>query len=79
MIEDGMRERIRGRLIEDRAGSMLATLKMIRERFGGAEKYMVEKCGLTPEEVQKIRTNLIAEEPAVHGNEKMKESLDRYL
>jgi CRISPR/Cas system type I-B associated protein Csh2 (Cas7 group RAMP superfamily) len=45
---------------------MLATLKMIRETFGGAEGYVIEKCGLTQEEVEKIRKNLIVEEPAVH-------------
>jgi hypothetical protein len=46
---------------------MLATLKMIRGKFGGAEGYVVKKCGLTKEEVEKIRKNLIIEEPALHG------------
>ena len=45
---------------------MLAALEMIRERFGGAEGYVIEKCGLTKEEVEKIRANLIVEEPAIH-------------
>jgi hypothetical protein len=45
---------------------MLASLKMIRERFGGAEDYVIEKCGLTKEEVKRIRKNLIVEKPAVH-------------
>lgn len=45
---------------------MLATLKMIRQRFGSAEQYVIEKCGLTKDEVEKIRKNLIAEEPAVY-------------
>jgi CRISPR/Cas system type I-B associated protein Csh2 (Cas7 group RAMP superfamily) len=45
---------------------MLATLKMIRANFGSAEEYVIEKCGLTKEEVEKIRKNLIVEEPAVH-------------
>ena len=49
-----------------RAVNMLATLKMIRERFGGAEGYMLEKCGLTKVEIEKIRGNLIVEEPAIH-------------
>jgi Tyrosine phosphatase family len=49
-----------------RAANMLATLKMIREKFGSAEQYVIEKCGLTKEEVEKIRRNLIVEEPAVH-------------
>jgi Tyrosine phosphatase family len=45
---------------------MLATLKMIREQFGSAEQYVVEKCGLTKEEVKRIRKNLIVEKPAMH-------------
>lgn len=45
---------------------MLATLKMIREKFGGAEQYITEKCGLTKEDVERIRSNLIVEQPAVH-------------
>jgi len=46
----------------------MATLKIIREKFGGPEGYMIEKCGLTKEEVDKIRTNLIVEAPAIHRN-----------
>lgn len=45
---------------------MLATLKMLREKFGGAEEYMIEKCGLKKEDVERIRSNLIVEKPAVH-------------
>jgi CRISPR/Cas system type I-B associated protein Csh2 (Cas7 group RAMP superfamily) len=52
---------------------MLATLKMLKEKFGGADQYMVEKCGLTKEDVEKIRSNLIAEQPAV--NHKVQYSL----
>ena len=45
---------------------MLATLKMLKERFGGADQYMTEKCGLTKEDLERIRSNLIVEQPAVH-------------
>jgi hypothetical protein len=45
---------------------MLSTLRMMRQKFGGAEAYVIEKCGLTKEEVEKLRNNLIVEEPAVH-------------
>jgi hypothetical protein len=45
---------------------MLATLRLIREKFGGPEEYVIKKCGLTKEEVEKIRKNLIVEKPAVH-------------
>jgi hypothetical protein len=45
---------------------MSATLKLIRQKFGGAEGYIIDKCGLTKEEVEKIKTNLIVEKPAIH-------------
>lgn len=45
---------------------MMSTLRMIREKFGGAETYIIEKCGLTKEEVEKIKANLIVEMPAIH-------------
>lgn len=45
---------------------MLATLKMLREKFGGIEEYMIEKCGLSKEDLEKIRSNLIVEKPALH-------------
>jgi len=52
---------------------MMAFLKVLKEQFGGAETYAIEKCGLTKDEVEKIRGNLIVEEPAVH--EKVQHSL----
>jgi hypothetical protein len=52
---------------------MLATLKIIRESFGGPEVYMIERCGLTKEEVEKIRSNLVIDEPALH--QKVQQSL----
>jgi len=45
---------------------MLATLKMIRETYGSAEGYIIEKCGLTKEEVERICKNMIVEKPAIH-------------
>jgi hypothetical protein len=45
---------------------MLLTLKMIKERFGGAENYMIEKCGLTKAQVEKIRSNLLVEQNPIH-------------
>lgn len=53
-------------LTETRAENMLSTLRMLHEKFGGAEGYVREKCGLTAEEVEKIRKNLIIKSPAVH-------------
>ncbi|CAD6443949.1 38062db6-ce87-42d9-9ac4-7bb3f2de0d0f [Sclerotinia trifoliorum] len=54
-------------LISSKAENMLATLKMLIEKFGGAEGYVIEKCGLTAGEVEKIRKNLIIESPAIHS------------
>ncbi len=45
---------------------MLATLKMIREKYGGVEQYVIDRCGLTKEDVQRIRTNLVVKAPAIH-------------
>ncbi|CAG8976729.1 hypothetical protein HYALB_00012527 [Hymenoscyphus albidus] len=45
-------------MISSKTENMLATLQIIRERFGGPEKYMTDICGLTKEQVEKIRSNL---------------------
>lgn len=45
---------------------MLATLGMIHEKFGGAEQYVIQKCGLTVEDVDRIRANLVVEAAPVH-------------
>lgn len=60
---------------EFRAVNMLSTLRMMREKFGGAEAYVIEKCGLTKEEVEKLKSNLIVERPAVHETGPSKVSL----
>jgi hypothetical protein len=49
----------------DRAVNMLATLKMIREKYGGSEQYVIERCGLTKEDVDRIRSNLMVKTPAI--------------
>jgi len=38
---------------------MLAALACLRETYGSVEKYVTEYCGLTPEEVDQIRKNLV--------------------
>lgn len=40
---------------------MRVTLKVLKEEFGGAENYVIEKCGLTKAEVERIRSNLIVD------------------
>ncbi|KAI4940935.1 hypothetical protein J4E91_011112 [Alternaria rosae] len=49
------------RMVGSRKESMLASLDMLDERFGGAERYMREVCGLGDEELQSLRKNLVVE------------------
>lgn len=44
---------------------MLATLKMIREKYGGPEQYVINRCGLTKDDVDRIRSNLVVKAPAI--------------
>lgn len=46
--------------------NMLYTLEMIREKYGGPEGYMISQCGISKEDVENIRKNMIREAPAVH-------------
>lgn len=45
---------------------MMATLKMVREKFGGPEGYMLDKCGLSAEELSQIKSSLVIEEAPIH-------------
>ena len=45
---------------------MMATLEMIRERYGGAEGYIREQCGLSDEEIAQIRSSLVVTEAPIH-------------
>lgn len=42
---------------------MLAALEMIRDVYGGAEAYVKEKCGLSDEDVRRIRQNIVHTPP----------------
>lgn len=42
---------------------MLATLEMIREVYGGAERYVKDKCGLSDDEIARIRQNMVQTAP----------------
>lgn len=57
-------------MLSARFESMLATLEMIREKFGGTEKYLIDVVGLTKKEIKQIRDNLVVDEPAIHEMEK---------
>lgn len=64
------------RMVSSRRENMQDTLAMIKERWGGVEEFVVKECGLTTEEVGKIRKNLVVEleegEKAVDWEEHMK-------
>ena len=40
---------------------MLATLALLRKEYGSVESFVRDRCGLTQEEVEQIRRNLIME------------------
>ena len=43
---------------------MLAALEMLRQEHGSAEEYVLNHCGLSPEDVEQIRKNLIVDSTA---------------
>lgn len=53
------------RLIEDRAVNMLASLEMIKSKYGGPEGYLKQMCSFTDHDIQKIRTNVTESRKAV--------------
>jgi protein tyrosine/serine phosphatase len=59
-VLEGNREGV-GNMVSSKKENMVAALEMIQKEFGGAEKYMKEKCGLNDDEVDRIRRNLVAE------------------
>lgn len=38
---------------------MLATLEMIREVYGGAEGYVKDKCGLSDDDIARVRQSMV--------------------
>ncbi|KAF9701591.1 hypothetical protein EKO04_000909 [Ascochyta lentis] len=49
------------RMVGARKESMLATLEMVDREFGGSEKYMRTVCGLSDDDLDKLRTVLVVE------------------
>ncbi|KAJ0123614.1 tyrosine phosphatase [Diaporthe amygdali] len=49
------------RMVASRPGSMLGTLALIRREYGGVEKFVRDRCGLSDEEIEGIRRNLVVE------------------
>jgi protein tyrosine/serine phosphatase len=49
------------RMVGARKESMVATLAMIREKYGSVERYVVDQCRVTPAAVDQIRKNLVVD------------------
>ncbi len=50
------------RMVSARPESMLAMLEMVEKKWGGAEGYLKSMCGLTDEEIKKVKMVLIMPE-----------------
>jgi len=46
-------------LISSKYESMIATIELFNEQYGGIEKYCIEKLGLTKDDLEKIKGNLL--------------------
>ncbi|KFX96620.1 hypothetical protein O988_05240 [Pseudogymnoascus sp. VKM F-3808] len=53
-------------MLSARAENMMATLKMIKEKYGGAEGYIRKQCGLSDEEIAQIKSSLVVTEAPIH-------------
>lgn len=58
----GMTRAEAARIVGARAGNMRAFLTLVLDgEFGGVEKYMVERCGLSKDDVEKLRKILVVD------------------
>ncbi|KAM7186550.1 tyrosine-protein phosphatase [Rhypophila sp. PSN 637] len=48
-------------MVSSRKENMLATLKMMRQKYGSVEKYVVDHCKVSPDTVERLRKNLTVE------------------
>lgn len=54
-------------------------LKLLRDKYGGAEKYVQEHCKLTKDEIEVIKKNLVeevADEQVKKGKKRLKRMRD---
>lgn len=47
---------------------MIQTLDVIKSEYGGVESYVKDVCGLTDEDIGKIRTRLLVKGERVNGS-----------
>jgi protein tyrosine/serine phosphatase len=67
MKQGGTSEDAARRMAGSRKENMAGALKMMHTEFGGAEGYFTKTCGLTVEEVEKVKSLLIVDEKPVCG------------
>ncbi|KAM7216666.1 putative tyrosine phosphatase [Rhypophila decipiens] len=48
-------------MVSSRKENMLATLQMMRQKYGSVEKYVVDHCKVSPDTVERLRKNLTVE------------------
>lgn len=60
IIEKGRQAALR--MVGARKASMLGALEMMDTNFGGAETYMKKNCGLTDEDLERLKTNLLVKD-----------------
>jgi protein tyrosine/serine phosphatase len=53
------------RMVGAKKESMIGALKMLKVDYGGAEQYFKEQCGLSDDEIEKIKGYLIVNEKPV--------------
>ncbi|KHO00442.1 Protein-tyrosine/Dual-specificity phosphatase [Metarhizium album ARSEF 1941] len=53
------------RMLSSRPESMLATLEAMRKEYGSVEEYVLNECGLAPDDIDRLRRNfvVVAEPP----------------
>ena len=56
---EGNREGV-GNMVSSKKENMAATIVMLRKEYGSAEGYMKDKCGMSEEEIARLRKNLLA-------------------
>lgn len=65
MSEEAQFEMVGQTNVRRRKENMLATLQMIKEKYGGAAEYAKKECGQSDEDLAKIRKNMRSEDAPV--------------
>ena len=63
----GANEEVARRMVGARRESMVGAIDMLKNEFGGAEGYFKSQCGLSAEEIDKIKSFLIVEQEPIVG------------